>query len=65
MTSHTHSRILCTTNTASPDEDAVSIVPTKQLEPGEPVPRQSVAEPESAYGCVDWYLYPDTRQEAS
>jgi hypothetical protein len=67
MNPQTHSRILCTTNTPSPDEDAGGscIVPTKQLAPGEPVAGQAVCEPASLYGCVDWYLYPDPRKEAS
>jgi hypothetical protein len=26
-------------------------------------PHPAVADPSSAYGCVDWYMYPDSKAE--
>jgi hypothetical protein len=28
-------------------------------------PRPAVVDPSSAYGCVDWYIYPDSKPKSA
>jgi hypothetical protein len=43
---------------AEEEADAACVTPTKQLLPGAAALAAS-PESELAFGCVDWYLYPD------
>jgi hypothetical protein len=67
MISPTRSRILCSPNTPAVDDGAgqPSVISAKQLLPWDLAFQQVAIEPELAYGCVDWYLYPDTHKDAS
>ena len=41
----------------------------RAYDPSEPsdavaTPRSAAVDPSTAYGCVDWYIYPDTKTTA-
>lgn len=50
-------------------EDLLKMRSFHRYDPTEPsespaVPRSVVVDPSTAYGCVDWYIYPDTKTTA-
>lgn len=51
---------------SAPEDGAAepSLTPAQQLAATERASQQASVELELAYGCVDWYLYPETRKDA-
>ena len=53
--------------TSEPTRNAIlSAVPFPAVEPAHAVaaPHPTTVDPSLAYGCVDWYMYPDSKAES-